>query len=80
MLELIGPGLAAAGLYALTCWWWPFANCPRCHGSAKSQGVGGFRRCPRCRGTGRRLRIGRRILNHFSQARAKAAPDPRKDT
>jgi hypothetical protein len=65
--------LAAAALvlgvgYLAGCRIWPYANCPRCHGSGKSTAPGrkAFRNCPRCKGTGRRTRIGRRLLDHHS--------------
>lgn len=54
--------------YLLGCRIWPYANCPRCHGSGKSGSPNrkAFRNCPRCKGTGRRTRIGRRLLDHHS--------------
>jgi Zn finger protein HypA/HybF involved in hydrogenase expression len=69
--------LAAAGalaLYLVTCRIWPYGNCRRCHGSSKLHSPTGrsFRPCPRCKSTGRRLRIGRRVLNYMS-ARARDA-------
>ena len=64
----------AAG-YAVACAVWPFANCQRCHGNGKSRSPSGraFRRCPRCKGSGRRLRLGRRILNHLSDSAERAS-------
>jgi hypothetical protein len=57
----------AAG-YTLMCLIFPFGHCRRCKGLGKlyspfSHKV--FRLCPRCDGTGRRVRIGRRIYEHF---------------
>jgi hypothetical protein len=54
-----------AVLYAIECWWWPYAKCGKCEGVAKSFGPDGkhFRLCPRCNGSGRRLRPGRRVWN-----------------
>ncbi|MFI6682003.1 hypothetical protein [Kribbella sp. NPDC050470] len=65
--------LAAAAVvlgvgYLLGCRIWPYANCGRCHGTGKSGSPNrkAFRNCPRCKGTGRRIRIGRRLLDHHS--------------
>ncbi len=59
--------LAATALlvYALACWWWPFANCGRCEGSGKRRSPTGrrFGKCRRCKGSGMRLRHGRRAWN-----------------
>jgi hypothetical protein len=51
--------------YGIACWIWPFANCPRCHGTGKRRSPSGraFRLCRRCDATGRRLRLGRRLWN-----------------
>lgn len=65
--------LWAAG-YTIALRVWPFINCRRCHGSGKSRSPSGraFRRCPRCKGSGRKLRLGRVVLNHYSEAARKA--------
>jgi hypothetical protein len=70
---VIGALVWAAG-YAVACWIWPFANCPRCKGTGKLRSPTGkrFRLCRRCDHTGRRLRTGRRVYN-FLRARQKGA-------
>jgi hypothetical protein len=52
-------------VYALSCWWWPFAHCLCCHGAGKHHRGDGkvHRLCRWCKGSGRRLRIGRRVRN-----------------
>jgi hypothetical protein len=52
--------------YFLVCWAAPFGRCRRCHGVGRLRTLIGrsSRRCPRCDGTGRRLRIGRHVINH----------------
>jgi hypothetical protein len=64
-------GLLAAAVYAASCWWFPFAACPRCHGTGKrTRGDGKVHRlCKRCDGTGRRLRVGRRVYNAYTRRR-----------
>lgn len=72
---LAGVGLLVWALvYAVSCWLWPFAHCPRCGGSGKRSRDDGrvFRLCRRCSGSGRRLRLGRRGWNAM-QSRRKAA-------
>lgn len=68
--------LAWLVFYAVSCRWWPWARCLRCHGDGRRRRDDRkvWRTCPRCHGTGRRLRIGRRILNHMS-AEAHAATE-----
>jgi hypothetical protein len=66
--------LIALGLilyYPTSCAFWPYARCWRCKGDGKFTAWWGkaFRLCGRCDGTGRRLRIGRRIYNHFHRLR-----------
>lgn len=70
VILIVAGSIAAAG-YAVACWIWPFANCPRCHGSGKHRSPSGraFRRCRRCKGTGARLRTGRRVANYFQGKR-----------
>ena len=74
----MSPTLAAVGLvlllavvYVIECIVWPFAKCPRCHGSGKRGRKDGkvFRLCRRCKTTGRRLRVGRRLWNYVSVVR-----------
>lgn len=71
-------GLAAitvAGGYAVAAWIWPFTACRKCHGDGKLRSPSGrnWRRCKRCGGTGRRLRLGRVVLNHLSASAEKAS-------
>ena len=67
-LALAGLLLAAAGAYALSCWWFPYAHCRCCHGDGKHYRPDGkvHRLCRWCKGTGRRLRIGRRVYNFYA--------------
>ncbi|MFE9256238.1 hypothetical protein [Streptomyces sp. NPDC006879] len=64
--------LLATGAYAVLCAASPFGTCRKCDGIGahlKTNRAGRLkkakpcRRC-RCRGHGKRLRIGRRLLNH----------------
>lgn len=59
---LLAGALVVLG-YVLACAVWPYASCPRCHGSGKRRSPSGkaWRPCRRCGGTGRRVRIGRRL-------------------
>ncbi|WP_433215658.1 hypothetical protein ACQP00_06270 [Dactylosporangium sp. CS-047395] len=63
--------LAAAGYatyYLGACAIFPFGSCRRCDGTGKLRNPFSrrmFRLCPRCDGTGRRVRIGRRVYEHF---------------
>lgn len=61
--------LAALTVYAAACRWWPYAACRRCSGEGKLRSPSGraWRKCPRCKGSGARLRIGRRILNYWTE-------------
>ncbi len=70
----LAPFVWAVG-YALACLWWPFGSCWRCGGDGKLRSPKGkhWRRCKRCKGTGQRLRIGRRVLNYYSETARKAA-------
>src|SRR4051812_47426072 len=72
-------GLLTAAVYALGCWWFPFAHCRGCGGTGKKYRDDGkvYRYHRWCAGTGRRLRIGRRIFNHYARLRAQS-PDTRK--
>ena len=49
--------------YGLKCWLFPFTTCH--HTSS------GSLRCRRCEGTGRRVRAGRRLLNHIRTAHSR---------
>jgi hypothetical protein len=66
-LELIGWAILAAAVaglvYAVQCWWWPFAACRRCDGAGRFRSPSGraWRRCRRCKGSGERTRVGRRF-------------------
>lgn len=53
--------LVAAGYFA-RCWVFPFTAC-------RHTDAGRAWRCRRCEGTGRRLRAGRRLINHLRAAR-----------
>jgi hypothetical protein len=53
--------IIAAGYFA-KCWLFPFTTC-RHHNVRNSW------RCRRCEGTGRRVRAGRRLINHLRAAR-----------
>lgn len=72
VLALAVVGVPAA--YLISCRIWPYGNCRTCHGTSKLHSPTGraFRPCRRCRSTGRRLRVGRRVLNYMS-ARARDA-------
>ena len=65
-LLLLALTVITAG-YLGTCWIWPFGACRRCKGRGRSRSriVRVFRLCPRCDGTGRRLRLGRHVLNYL---------------
>lgn len=57
----------AAG-YALSCLLWPFARCRICdghghHSPKRNRRIS--RPCWWCKGGGRRLRLGRRLWNHY---------------
>jgi hypothetical protein len=59
--------LAVAAGYLTTCWLFPFTTC---HHSAR----GAIRRawvCRHCDNTGRRVRAGRRLINHIRTARGR---------
>jgi DnaJ-class molecular chaperone len=65
---LIPIGAVWAAGYLIACAVWPYTNCASCDGSAKKHSPTGraFRVCGRCEGSGRRVRLGRRIHDHFS--------------
>lgn len=74
---LVSAGVAAlvALLYAGSCWWFPFAACWCCSGGGRHHRKDGrvFKDCWWCAGSGRRLRIGRKVWNHFSRLRKEAS-------
>ena len=53
--------ILAAG-YLAKCWLFPFTTC-------RHLNTRGSRHCRRCEGTGRRVRAGRRLINHVRAAR-----------
>ena len=53
--------ILAAG-YLTRCWLFPFTTCR--HANARRAW-----RCHRCQGTGRRVRAGRRLINHLRATR-----------
>ncbi|OLF15930.1 hypothetical protein BU204_19320 [Actinophytocola xanthii] len=59
---LVLVALLALAVYLLRCWAFPFTTCP--HPNRRRAW-----RCRRCEGTGRRLRAGRRFLNHLRHIR-----------
>jgi hypothetical protein len=65
MLHLFEAGATAILVYSLACLFWPFRNCPHCHGSGRRRSPSGkaFGPCRWCKGAGRKLRVGRRIAN-----------------
>lgn len=72
---LVLTAIVVAAGYGLACRVWPYAACRRCHGSGKSRSPSGkaWRPCRRCKGSGARLRIGRRIINRWSDTARKAS-------
>jgi hypothetical protein len=64
-------GLLWLGGYAVACLLFPFAACRRCGGDGKLRSASGrtFRLCPRCGGTGRRVRVGRIVIDHLRRTR-----------
>lgn len=63
-LAVVAPG------YAVACWIWPYAACRKCKGAGKFRTSSGraWRKCRRCKGSGERLRIGRKIYNHYRRS------------
>jgi hypothetical protein len=76
--EMVGWLVLAAAVicpvYAVQCWWWPFAACRKCEGVGKFRSPSGraWRRCRRCKGSGERVRIGRRLWTWLRSAKDKA--------
>lgn len=66
-LMIAGVVAAAAGWYAVSCWWFPLGHCWCCSGSGRHSRKDGmvFRPCWWCKGSGRRWRLGRRVWNFF---------------
>jgi hypothetical protein len=65
---IVAAAVAGSAMYYLgSCWLWPFRKCWVCDGTSKHSRRDRkvHRPCRWCRGSGRRLRIGRRIWNHF---------------
>jgi hypothetical protein len=53
--------------YSLACVVWPYAACRKCKGAGKfrSPSKKFWRPCPRCSGSGRRIRVGRVLVEWF---------------
>ena len=75
LLLLALAAIARLAGYAVAVRSWPFTSCLKCHGDGKLRSPSGRnrRRCTRCKGTGRRLRLGRRVINAFSASARQAA-------
>ena len=86
MRDLIGkmPGQVMLGLillvalagYLAGCWWREWKHCRCCKGTGRHYRKDGkaFRDCWWCRRTpGRRVRVGRRVLNRFGKGRRASA-------
>ncbi|MBB4907085.1 hypothetical protein [Actinophytocola algeriensis] len=58
---VVALAIVTAG-YFVRCWLFPFTSCR--HSDARR-----LWRCRRCDGTGRRLRVGRRLINHLRAMR-----------
>lgn len=56
--------LLAIALYLLSCLFYPWKHCVRCHDAKKFFTPFGhsFRLCPRCQGKGKEFRVGVRIF------------------
>src|SRR3989442_10001882 len=59
--------LAVAAGYAVSLYFWPWRNCPRCRGTRVNTGSNRHRygMCKRCSGTGRTCRIGATAMHRF---------------
>lgn len=70
----VAGGVAAALVYAVQCWWWPYAACLKCDGAGRFRSPTGraWRNCRRCGGSGTRVRVGRRLLTWASGVKNKA--------
>lgn len=57
-------------VYLKICAHWPYLPCRTCNGTAKraSPFGQGFRLCRTCDATGRRVRLGRRLYEHLTNA------------
>ncbi|GHF57835.1 hypothetical protein GCM10018783_29020 [Streptomyces griseosporeus] len=65
MLTAMAAMLLLAGGYAVLCWAKPFAPCRKCRGLGQVERFRKPRLCPRCHGKKLRLRVGRRLHNHW---------------
>jgi hypothetical protein len=73
VVELLGPGglalvagLVGLAVYLWACQLWPYARCPRCRkspGRRLSWWGRSWGDCRWCGGRGKRVRVGRRILD-----------------
>ena len=66
-ITLLIIGIAAG--YAVSLYFWPHRNCPRCRGARVTHGGGSlrprFKACRRCSSTGRTRRIGATAVHRF---------------
>lgn len=65
ILAATATALLVAAAYLVFCYVSPFARCSRCGGLGRRTGriLRASRPCRRCRGRGRRIRVGRRLVN-----------------
>lgn len=63
--------LLLLGIYAGSCWLFPFTKCSKCKGTGLRARKDGkvWDHCKRCKGTKERLRVGRWIWNYFAKVR-----------
>ncbi|MFF0152630.1 hypothetical protein [Micromonospora sp. NPDC005203] len=59
--------LGYAAFYLIKCYAVPFGPCRRCKGAGERRGriIRLKRECPRCAGTGKRVRVGRRVIERI---------------
>ena len=59
--------LGYAAFYLITCYAAPFGPCRRCNGTGTRRGriLRLTRECHRCAGTGKRVRVGRRVIERI---------------
>jgi DnaJ-class molecular chaperone len=71
---LVIAGVAAAPVYWVVCWFWPYTSCRRCGGGGRKRSPSGknWRPCRKCKGSGMRLRTGRRVSNFLAGHRDSA--------
>jgi hypothetical protein len=62
--------LAAAGIWAIRAWFWPYTRCGRCDGTGRNRGSGTrrFGLCKKCGGSGRRQVRGSRMIHRFARS------------